>query len=303
VEKGWQTILRSKSIFGPYEKKVVLEKGSTSINGPHQGSLVDTPDGEWWFYHFQSDGAMGRVVHLQPVIWQDGWPVIGVDIDRNGIGEPVYVWKKPDIKGDFKITAPQSDDDFNSSSLGLQWQWNHNPVNNFWSLTEKSGMLTLKALKAENFFKARNTLTQKVMGTTGVAVTEMDLSGFTDGQKAGLCSMGGKNTNLLGVMRKNGQLYVFTEKNGKITSEKLIKTKKVYLKVQLDIKGDKNQFSFSPDNKQFEQFGDPFTTSAGYWKGTRIGLFSFNEANESGSAAFNWFTYNYDGPKGITLKK
>jgi beta-xylosidase len=303
VERGWQTILRSKTIFGPYEKKVVLEKGSTSINGPHQGSLVDTPDGEWWFYHFQSDGAMGRVVHLQPVIWQEEWPVIGVDIDRNGIGEPVYVWKKPDIKGDFKITAPQSDDDFNSSSLGLQWQWNHNPVNKNWSLTEKPGMLLLKALKADNFSKAHNTLTQKVMGITGDAVTELDLSGFTDGQKAGLCSMGGRNTSLLGVVRKGGQLYVFAEKNGKITNEQLIKSKKVYLKVKLDIKGDKNQFSFSPDNKQFEQFGDPFTTSAGYWKGTRIGLFSFNEANESGSAAFNWFTYNYDGPKGITLKK
>jgi len=181
--------------------------------------------------------------------------------------------------------------------LGLQWQWNHNPVNNFWSLTEKSGMLTLKALKAENFIKARNTLTQKVMGTTGEAVTEMDLTGFTDGQKAGLCSMGGKNTNLLGALRKNGQMYVFTEKNGKITSEKLIKSKKVYLKIKLDIKGDKNQFLFSLANIQFNQLGESFIASAGFWKGTRIGLFSYNENNESGSAAFNWFTYNYDGPK------
>lgn len=94
VAEGWQTVLRSKNIFGPYEKKVVLEKGSTPINGPHQGALVETPKGEWWFYHFQSDGAMGRVLHLQPVSWQDGWPLMGVDIDRNGIGEPVYVWKK-----------------------------------------------------------------------------------------------------------------------------------------------------------------------------------------------------------------
>lgn len=183
VERGWQTILRSKSIYGPYEKKVVLEKGSTPINGPHQGSLVDTPDGEWWFYHFQSAGAMGRVVHLQPVRWHDDWPVIGVDIDRNGIGEPVFVWKNPEIEGNFNIKAPQTDDDFNSPSPGLQWQWNHNPVNSHWSLTEKSGSLVLKSLKAENFMKARNTLTQKVMGTTGEAVTEMDITGFTNGQK------------------------------------------------------------------------------------------------------------------------
>jgi beta-xylosidase len=297
VSGGWQTVLRSKNIYGPYEKKVVLEKGSTSVNGPHQGSLVDTPDGQWCFYHFQSDGAMGRVVHLQPVNWQDGWPMVGVDIDRNGIGEPVYVWKKPDIKGDFKITAPQTDDDFNSQTLGLQWQWNHNPVNESWSLTEKPGYLNLKANKAINFVKAHNTLTQKVMGTTGEAITEMDISDFAEGQKAGLCSMGGKITNLIGVLKKDGQLYLFIENNGKTSSEKIIKSKKIYLKVRLNIKGDKNQFYYSMDNKTYTSSGESFTTSAGYWKGTRIGLFSFNELNDGGSAAFNWFRYDYDGPK------
>jgi beta-xylosidase len=298
VAQGWQTILRSKNIFGPYEKKVVLEKGSTGINGPHQGSLVDTPDGQWWFYHFQSDGAMGRVVHLEPVLWQEGWPVIGVDIDRNGIGEPVYVWKKPDIKGNFRISAPQTGDDFNSPQPGLQWQWNHNPVVESWTLTEKPGYLVLKAIKAENFVKAHNTLTQKVMGVTGEAITEMDLNGIAEGQKAGLCSMGGKITNLIGVLKRNGQLYLFTESSGKISAEKAISTKKIFLKVQLDIKGDNNQFLYSTDNKTFSMFGDKFSTAAGYWKGTRIGLFSFNEINNNGSAAFNWFTYLYDGPKG-----
>ena len=295
---GWQTALRSKNIYGPYEKKVVFERGTSTLNGPHQGALVDTPDGQWWFYHFESAGAIGRVVDLQPVRWQDDWPLAGVDIDRNGIGEPVYVWKKPDIKGDFKITAPQSDDDFNSPSLGLQWQWNHNPVNDLWSLTEKPGFLTLKAGKAENFVKAHNTLTQKVMGTTGEAVTEMDLSGFAEGQKAGLCSMGGKITNLIGIREKDGQLNLFTETNGKITSEKPVKIKKIFLKVSLDIKGDKNQFYYSTDNKSYTPAGEPFTTAFGYWKGTRIGLFSFNEVNEKGSASFNSFIYNYDGPKG-----
>jgi beta-xylosidase len=295
---GWQTALRSGNIYGPYEKKVVFEKGTSTLNGPHQGALVDTPDGQWWFYHFESAGAMGRVVDLQPVRWQDGWPLAGVDIDRNGIGEPVYVWKKPDIKGDFKITAPQSDDDFNSPSLGLQWQWNHNPVNALWSLTQKPGYLTLKAGKADNFVKAHNTLTQKVMGTTGDAVTEMDLTGFADGQKAGLCSMGGKITNLIGIQEKDGQLNLFLETNGKITSEKPVKIKKIFLKANLDIKGGKNQFFYSADNKTYTPAGENFATANGYWKGTRIGLFSFNEADEKGSASFNSFIYNYDGPKG-----
>ena len=95
VGQGWQTVLRAKNIYGPYERKIVLEKGSTKINGPHQGALVDTPDGNWWFYHFQETPVLGRVVHLQPVRWQDDWPLMGVDYDGNGVGEPVMEWQKP----------------------------------------------------------------------------------------------------------------------------------------------------------------------------------------------------------------
>jgi len=298
VAGGWQTVLRSKNIYGPFEKKVVLEKGTTNVNGPHQGALADTPDGQWWFFHFQSDGAMGRVLHLQPVIWQDNWPVVGVDIDRNGIGEPVYVWKKPDVKDKGKIEAPQTGDDFNSPELGLQWGWNHNPVNANWSLTKKAGYLLLKAGKAENFVKAHNTLTQKVMGTTGAAVAELDLSGFADGQKAGLSSMGGRVVNLVGVMQKDGELFVFTESNGTLANQMKIKAKKIWLKVSLDIKGGKNQFAYSTDNKSFRNLGDIFPTAAGYWKGTRLALFSFNEKEDAGEAYFNSFSYEYDGPRG-----
>lgn len=299
VAVGWQTILRSKSIYGPYEKKVVLEKGSTGINGPHQGSLVDTPDGRWWFYHFQSDGAMGRVVHLQPAFWQDGWPVIGTDIDRNGIGEPVYVNIKPFPYGNNPIYAPQTDDEFNSVKTGLQWQWNHNPVNEAWSLTKRPGWLTLMALKAENFLKAHNTLTQKVMGITGVAIAEMDPGRLGEGQKAGFCSLSGKIYNLIGVMKKEGQLYVFVENDGKISDERIIKSKRIFLKAVLNIKTGKNQFYYSFDNKSFTPVGQNFPTAAGYWKGTRIGLFSYNELSDTGEASFNKFTYNYDGPKEI----
>jgi hypothetical protein len=136
------------------------------------------------------------------------------------------------------------------------------------------------------------------MGTTGEAVTEMDLSGFADGQKAGLCSMGGRITNLVGILKRESQLYLFTETSGKVTSEKPMKLKKIFLKVGLDIKGDKNQFFYSTDNKSYTPAGEPFTTSAGFWKGTRIGLFSFNELADRGSAYFNSFIYNYNGPKG-----
>ena len=296
VGKGWQTVLRSKNIYGPYEKKVVLETGSTKINGPHQGALVDTPNGEWWFYHFQSSGPIGRVVHLQPAFWQDGWPVIGVDIDRNGIGEPVYVWEKPDVGKSFPIDAPSTNDDFKSTYLGLQWEWNHNPVDNSWSLTDRPGWLNLKALKADGFMKARNTLTQKVMGAKSQAVIELDVSQLEEGQKAGLCSMS-NIYNLVGIHKKTDGIYLFVDKNNKNFSEERISCKRIFLKVQLDIQTNKNQFSYSLDDKTFTPVGDIFETTWGFWKGTRIGLFSYNELADRGTASFNSFTYDYDGPK------
>lgn len=97
VETGWQLILRSKNIYGPYEEKVVLHQGNTQINGPHQGSLAETAQGETWFIHFQDRGVYGRILHLQPVEWKDGWPLIGKDINNDGIGEPVLSYKKPNI--------------------------------------------------------------------------------------------------------------------------------------------------------------------------------------------------------------
>ena len=165
VESGWQTALRSKDIYGPYERKVVLETGSTDINGPHQGAIVDTPNGEWWFLHFQYLDPLGRVVHLQPMHWEDGWPVMGEDYDGNGVGEPVKGWKKPKAKKAKEVFVPASSDDFSAPSLGLQWQFNHNPVDGAWALED--GRLRLDAQPAPFFMFARNTLTQKVMGFNG----------------------------------------------------------------------------------------------------------------------------------------
>ena len=301
VGEGWQTILRSKNIFGPYEKKVVLETGSTTINGPHQGALVETQKGEWWFYHFQSSGAMGRVLHLQPVHWQDNWPVIGVDIDQNGIGEPVFVWKKPDIGKKTFPSAPQTDDNFNTKKLGLQWQWNHNPVDEGWSLSKKPGYLSLTAYKADSFMKARNTLTQRLMGNTGDVITEMDFSGMADGQFAGMCSMSKANSQI-GIHRKGGKTFVYF-KSGKTYEEKAVLGKRIYFKVTLNTDGAKNQFYYSLDNKNFQPFGKIFEVKWGYWKGSRIGLFSYNEIKDGGTASFNWFDYNYDGPEEALGKK
>lgn len=95
VATGWQTVLRSKNIYGPYERRVVMEQGTTSVNGPHQGAYLETPTGESWFLHFQDKEAYGRIVHLQPMVWKNDWPIIGVQPSDAPIGNPVSSYPVP----------------------------------------------------------------------------------------------------------------------------------------------------------------------------------------------------------------
>ena len=277
VGTGWQTVLRAKNIYGPYERKIVLEQGSTAINGPHQGALVDTPDGTWWFYHFQETPVLGRVVHLQPVRWQDDWPLMGVDYDGNGIGEPVSEWQKP-ITSSLHF-LPQTNDDFSSSTLGLQWQWNHNPVDTHWGLKERKGWLTLKALPADSLKLCRNMLTQKVMGYQSESTTLLTTSGNCF---AGLfCS--GKTFRGIGLC-KDG---IFLESQGKREIIQKGKFERLWVRITNDCQANRHQFSFSIDGIRFIPAGEAFPMRAGYWKGIRVGLFCYGN---NGHAAFDSFT-------------
>lgn len=130
MTNGWQSAFRSRDIFGPYEDRIVLARGDTTVNGPHQGAWVTTRGGEDWFLHFQDRGPYGRVVHLQPMRWRaDGWPAMGVD-DGTGLGSPVLVHRKPDVPGRTRITAPAGGDEFAGHRHGLtpgpQWMWQAN---------------------------------------------------------------------------------------------------------------------------------------------------------------------------------
>lgn len=276
VGQGWQTVLRSRNIYGPYEKRVVLEQGSTSVNGPHQGALVDTPDGQWWFYHFQETPVLGRVVHLQPARWQDDWPLIGVDIDGNGIGEPVPVWTKPLATAtDYSL---QTDDNFNGA-LGLQWQWNHNPHNDYWSLDERRGWLTLRALPADSLKQCRNQLTQKVMGLQSESTTLLVAQGSA--YRAGLfCS--GKQFWGIGLCPEG----VFLEAHGQHQLIRRGKFSKLYLRITNDCRQNRHQFSYSTDGRRYIPAGEAFPLRAGYWKGIRTGLFCYGT---DGSAHFDFF--------------
>lgn len=205
VKTGWQTVLRSKNVFGPYEYKVVMRQGDSPVNGPHQGAWVDTATGEDWFLHFQDVYAAGRIMHLQPMSWQDDWPIIGLAKEGNDYGEPVMEYRKPDVgKGTDRICEPETSDDFTGSELGLQWQWNANPKKEWYALTG-SGM-KLNAVNKETVYgDMPNLLLQKWPAPEFCCVTKMDLSGLTDGEEAGVVSMGMEYA-LLTFRRKGEQL-------------------------------------------------------------------------------------------------
>jgi beta-xylosidase len=207
VARGWQEVLRSKNIYGPYEHRKVLEQGDTDINGPHQGAYVETAGGQPWFVHFQQRGAYGRVFWLEPVRWVDDWPVIGQPSTDAAIGQPVLIGNKPDAGTGAAIQVPQTSDTFDSPVLGLQWQWNHNPDNAKWSLTARPGFLRLNATPADSLIHARNTLTQMLSDPESVITTSLDTRNLADGQKAGLCVFA-KPPAWIGVAQTGGQQHI-----------------------------------------------------------------------------------------------
>ena len=293
VKKGWQTVLRSRNIYGPYERKVVLETGSTAINGPHQGAIVDTPFGEWWVIHFQQRDPLGRIVHLQPMRWEDGWPVIGEDYDGNGVGEPVPAWTKPKTKKTVKPCLPAASDDFGGKRLSLQWQFNHNPVDDAWSLTSRKGYLAIDALHAESFKKARNTVSQKIMGFAGSYTVSVDLSGLSNGQYAGMACMG-KDNFLAGIRKTGSGTAVSFEKDGERLASAPVEAPKVWIRMTFDIEDNVFGFSYSVDGKDFLPLGKTFEAGFGYWKGARVALFSYNDDTDAGTAWFDDFVYKRD---------
>lgn len=279
VEKGWQTCLRARNIYGPYERQIVLEQGTTNVNGPHQGALVDTPDGQWWFLHFQSLSPIGRVVHLEPAHWGNDWLRIGIDKDGNGIGEPVSVYQKPNLLSN--PTLPQTSDEFNST-LGLQWQWCHNPHDSYWNLTSREGWLTLLAQPSENFKMSHNMLTQKVMGYKSLVTVKIDASKIGNAY-AGLLSIG-KEFRGIGLCKEG----LYLEDNGIRKVVVSGKFRELFLRQKIDCRNNIFQFFYSINGKDFIPVGDIFSMKEYYWKGVRTGLYCYGE---KGMAQFDWFHY------------
>lgn len=196
VKTGWQTVLRSRNIFGPYEYRVVMRQGDSPVNGPHQGAWVDTVTGEDWFLHFQDVYAAGRIIHLQPMSWKEDWPIIGIAKDGNGYGEPVLTYRKPNVgeaAKEAEICEPDASDDFTKNTLGLQWQWNANPKEDWYKLTSEG--LCLNAVKQEEKIKHGdypNLLLQKWPAPEFICDTTLSLAELKANEEAGVISMGVK---------------------------------------------------------------------------------------------------------------
>ena len=194
VKTGWQTVLRSRNIFGPYEYRVVMRQGDTPVNGPHQGAWVDTVTGEDWFLHFQDVYSAGRIIHLQPMSWKEDWPIIGVAKDGNEYGEPVLTYRKPNVGEAAKKTVicePDASDDFAGKTLGLQWQWNANPQESWCEFTGNG--LRLNAVCEENglpYGDYPNLLLQKWPAPEFTCEITLSLAGLKSGAQAGVISMG-----------------------------------------------------------------------------------------------------------------
>lgn len=300
VSTGWQLVLRSKNIYGPYERKVAMDQGSSPVNGPHQGAWVDTKTGEHWFLHFQDKEAYGRVVHLQPMKWVNDWPVIGVDKDGDRKGEPVMVYRKPNT-GTIKpaIAIPADSDEFNSNKLGLQWQWQANPQP-YWAFPF-NGKLRLFSYplpdSAKNYWDAPNLLMQKFPADEFMVTTKLSFTPRLEDEKAGLIIFGADYAYVSIVKKKDGNYISFSICNNadKAKPETVQDSKKldnadIYFRVTVT-KGGICEFSYSTDGSTFGKIGEKLTAKPGRWVGAKVGLFCTRtvKTNDSGFADVDWF--------------
>jgi beta-xylosidase len=282
VEQGWQAVFRSRTLTGPYEVRNVMDQGDTPVNGTHQGAWVSAPDGRDWFIHFQDKGAYGRVTHLQPMHWEDGWPLIGQPGRKPGTGEPVITYAKP-VQGQAP-TAPPTSDDFRSPRLGLQWQWSANPQPDWYALDPAKGVLRLYTQavpEADDYVRASPAiLAQKAPASRFVVTTRVRLGGALDGDRAGLI-INGMQYAWVGLRRTNGVTELVSTVCGPFGPRCKEQTSVVLSPApsELVLRAFMNEnafvnFSYSLDGQAFKPAGAPFPVTRGTWVGAQVGLFS-----------------------------
>ena len=314
VPTGFQLAMRSKSPYGPYEHKIVLQQGSTAINGPHQGGWVHTKYGEDWFLHFQDKEAYGRVVHLNPVDWTSGWPVMGEK------GLPVATHRKPQAEGS-TVVNPVESDEFDSPLLGRQWQWHAN-YHQFFGMPTAFGSMRIYTHKWtepwQNLWCIPNMLLQKTPADEFTVTTKLRFTSKADGQCGGLIMMG-LNYQAL-VLKRVGQEFQLllvgcrdADRN-KPQEEQLVATLKptaadktdykpgIHEDIWLRLRVNNAQagaagggeplvsFAYSLNGRKFTDCGTPFAMRQGKWIGAKFGYVAYdtNPKTDKGWIDADW---------------
>lgn len=300
-----QVVYRANNITGPYEKKVILQDNYAGFPYAGQGCIIDDEQGNWHALIFQDRGAVGRVPLLMPVRWEDGWPMLG---DADG---------KVPANGTvpLKTFTPKNSivdsDDFSSDKLKLAWQWNHNPIAEAWSLTERKGYLRLKTNRVvPNLYLAPNSLTQRMVGPISTGTVALDLQHMKDGDIAGLAAFNGHSA-VLGVAQDGGrrllsmsaQVVDLEDRTKSVNGVEVLTKEQIELtgdRVYLRIKGDFNLGQdiatcyYSLDNKNWKIIGEPFKMIFDYKKlfmGSKFTIFNYATKTTGGYVDVDFFTY------------
>lgn len=300
VSKGWQTVLRARSVYGPYERRVVLQQGTTNINGPHQGAWIETSLGEHWFLHFQDKGAYGRVLHLQPMKWVNDWPVIGADPDGDGIGEPVASHQKPNTKFQHPIRSVIDSDEFDQTQLGLQWQWQANPSEG-WGYSMANGHYRLFSVyrndTINNLSLHPAILSQKFPAERFMATVKLNFSPRLEREQVGLLVNGTSHASISIVRTGKSNSIFFSDyrPEGKPEREYIdtlghTNAATIYLRVCVDSNA-VCRFGYSEDGNRFTYYNRLYTSTPGKWVGATLGLYCVRDqvTNDGGYADIDWF--------------
>jgi beta-xylosidase len=311
-DQGWEIVLRSKNIYGPYDRRVVMNQGKSNIDSPHQGGWVETQTGQSWFLHFAQPTTYGRLVYLEPMKWVNGWPIIGKD-QGNGIGEPVDQYRLPDVGKNYPLATPQTSDDFKSGTLGLQWQWQANPQTTWVFPFQSKELLRLYAQLLpsdfKNYWDVPNILMQKFPAPEFTATAKVTFHPSMVGDKAGLIVMGKDYTSLSIdngandlILTQNSCLKADKGSAESVNASLPLTTSTVWLRVNVSNSNQATshgnillvtcRFSYSLDGKNFVAFGNPFLATEGRWIGAKVGFFCtrLQWSNDAGFLDVNGFS-------------
>ena len=256
----------------------------------HQGGIVQAQDGSWWGFSMMDLKSIGRTTFLSPVSWHEGWPYFGLP---GNLGRSPRTWSKPPGDRNAQPHAPyRRSDDFSAARLQPVWQWNHQPLDGKWSLTERPGHLRLHAQPAPGFLHARNTLTQRVMGPEATATVVLDASGLAPGDVAGLGLLNMPAAWLAVVQEEGRRVLRWYGQAEDRRIEVPLPQARVHLRVRGDHDGDLAWFSYSADGREFHGIGAPVRLpyQLKTFQGSRYALFAYNSAGgEGGHADFDRF--------------